>query len=144
MEMGKFEDILDQMSKPEISDLKHADAMGKAIVKVKDKSAVSLWGLSIPFYLLAAFVMKSIYTPGLSVVSAFHELFEMKGHVAVLIFLVLPVLLIVINIINIRQLFFLYGDKRKPSFSKLVFAEMFIIFLSVIALIIYFYETYFD
>lgn len=144
MEMEHFEDLLSQMSKPEIGELKHADALAKAIVKVKDKSAVSLWWLSIPFYLVAAFVMKSIYSPGLSVTSAFHELFNMKGYMADLFFFILPMLLIIINVINIKQLHFLYGARKKLSFVKIIFTEAFIILLSAITLIFYFYETFFS
>ena len=144
MKMEKFEDILNQMSKPEPGELKHADVLSKAIVKAKDRSAVGFWWLSIPVYLIAAFIMKSIYTPNFSIASAFHELFTMNGYMAVLLFLVLPVLLIIINLINIKQLYFLYGNNQRQSFAKLVFTEVLIIILSLIALVIYFYETYFN
>jgi len=140
--MEKFEDILDQISKPEVSGLKHEDMLAKSITKVKDKSAVSLWWLSIPVYMVAAFTMKSFYTPHLSIASALHELFDRKGYLAVLLFLILPIILIIINVINARQLFFLYGNRKRTAFLKLIYTEILIIFLSLVVLLIYFYETF--
>ena len=130
------------MSKPEIGELKHADMLAKGITKIKDKSTVSLWWVSIPVYLVAAFLMKSFYTPHLSIASAFHEMFGIKSYIGVLLFLVLPIILIIINLINTKQLFFLYGNSKRTTFFKLIYTEILIIILSLTVILIYFYETF--
>ena len=38
MKMKNFENILIQMTKPEVSQLKHQDILANAIIKAKDKS----------------------------------------------------------------------------------------------------------
>jgi len=133
---------LNEMTKPEIGELKHEDMLAKGITKIKDKSTVSLWWVSIPVYLVAAFVMKSFYTPHLSIASAFHEMFGIKSYIGVLLFLVLPIILIIINLINAKQLFFLYGNSKRTAFLKMIYIETLMIILSLIVLLIYFYETF--
>ena len=70
MKMEKFEDILNQMSKPDVGELRHEEMLAKGITKVMARSRVSLWWVSIPVYLIVAFVIKSFFTPDLSVTSA--------------------------------------------------------------------------
>lgn len=137
MEMKNFEEILINMSKPEISQLKHQDMLAKAIINAKGKSVVSFWWLCIPLYLMAAFAMKSIYFPQTPLISTFRELTDQKGYMAVLLFVVLPVILIIINLLTIRQLFFLYGNTKVTRFIKTVLAQILIIILSLLILIIY-------
>lgn len=137
MEMEKFEESLSRMTKPEVKELMHEEALAKGIASVRDKSTVSLWWLSIPVYLIAAFIMKSLYTPGLSIDSAFQELFESQSYLSALLFLVLPILLVVINFINAKQLLFLYGQSDGMGRLKLVLVEVIVIAVSLIVLIIY-------
>jgi hypothetical protein len=138
MEMENFEEKLIKMTKPEISQLKHQDMLEKAIINARDKSVVSLWWLCIPIYLVAALIMKSIYIPKISFISTFHELIDNQGYMAVLLFIVLPAILIIINLLTIRQLFYLYGNTKAFVFIKTVKAQVLIIILSLLILIIYF------
>lgn len=137
MEMKNFEENLINMSKPEISQLKHQDMLANAIIKAKDKSVVSLWWLSIPLYLVAALAMKSIYFPQASLISTFRELTDQQGYMAVLLFIALPVILIIINFLAIRQLYFLYGNTKLILFIKTVMAQVLIIILSFLILLFY-------
>jgi len=136
--MKSFEEKLTNMSKPEISQLKHQDMLAKAITNAKDKSVVSLWWLGIPLYLIAAFVMKSIYIPQTSWNSSIRELTGKQGYMAILVFVVVPVLLIIINLLTIRRLFFLYGNTKVTVFIKTVLVQILIIVLSFLILIFYF------
>ncbi len=140
--MEKFEEILNDMSKPEIGGLKHEDMLAKGITRIKDTSTVSLWWVSIPVYLATAFAMKSFYTPHLSMAAAFHEMFGIKSYTGVPLFLVLPIILIIINLVNTRQLFFLYGNSKRLAFLKLIYTEILIIIVSLVVLLIYFYEIF--
>ena len=136
--MKNFEEKLINMTKPEISQLKHQDMLAKAIINAKDKTVVSLWWLCVPLYLLAAFTMKTIYIPQTSFISTFHELTNKQGYMAVLLFVVLPFALIVINLLTIRQLFFLYGNTKVRVFIKTVLPQVLIIIFSLFIIIIYF------
>jgi hypothetical protein len=136
--MKNFEENLINMSKPEISHLKHQDMLANAIINAKDKSVVSLWWVSIPLYLLAAFAMKSIYFPQTTWISTFRELTSKQGYLAVLLFIVLPVILIIINSLTIRQLYFLYGNTKLSLLIKTVLAQILIIILSLLILLFYF------
>jgi len=137
MNSKNFEEKLIHMTKPDISQLKHQDMLAKAIIHAKDKSVVSFWWLGIPIYLLAAFAMKSIYIPHMSFTSSFHELTDKQGYMAVIIFILLPIILIIINLISIRQLYYLYGNTKVKVFIKTVLAQILIIILSMVIFIIY-------
>jgi hypothetical protein len=138
MEMKNFEEKLIEMTKPEVSQLKHQDMLENAITKAKDKSVISLWWLSIPFYLLAALIMKSRYVPHSSFISSFHELTESKGYLTIILFLATPVILIIVNTLSLRKLFHLYGNTKATWFIRTVITPILIIFLSLLILIIYF------
>ena len=74
MEKQNFEKKLKEMKKPEVSNLKHEDMLANAIINAKDKSAVSFWWLSIPLFITAMLMMKSIYMPGTSLISNLNDL----------------------------------------------------------------------
>src|SRR5215469_13956062 len=99
MSTENFEDILKNMEKPGVPELKHATMLPGMIAKVKDRSVVSLWWLFIPLYVIAALLMKSFYVPDTSLTSLLHEFSREKTYTSVLLFYVLPAFLIVINII---------------------------------------------
>ena len=111
--------------------------LSKMIMKVKDKSVVSFWWLCIPLYIIAAFLMKSSYIPKTTFISILHEFTNTKGYIAVLIFFVLPVLLIVINLITIKQLRFLFSGLTKTEFLKNIVTQIVIMLFSLFVLTIY-------
>lgn len=136
--MENFDEILTQMSKPEVPELKHADLLAKAITNAEDKSVVSLWWLLIPLYVVAALVMKSMYMPQSSFTDNLHALAAKDSYTSLLLFLVLPILLIIINVLTIKKLYFLSGNPKPLNFIKLVYSNIFFIAASLVLLIIYF------
>ena len=137
MEMQNFEEKLIQMTKPEVSQLKHQDMLANAITKAKDKSVLSWWWISIPLYIIAALLMKSVFMPNTTLISNIHEFINKERYSSVLFFLVLPIMFIVINFISIRRIYFLSGNQKTINFLQSVWFNVLIIFLSILVLIIY-------
>lgn len=135
--MKDFEDKLFQMTKPEVSQLKHQELLANTITKAKDKSVLSWWWLSIPLYLIATLLMKSFFLPSTSLTSNLHELSRNGRYSSVLIFAVLPVVFILINLITIRKIFFLSGSPKPIDFLRLVWFNIIIIIASILILLIY-------
>ena len=67
-----FEEGLVQMTKPEVTKIKHQDMLADAIARSKDTSVLSWWWLSVPGYVIATLLMKSIYMPHSSYLSNVH------------------------------------------------------------------------
>jgi hypothetical protein len=137
MEMQNFEEKLMQMTKPEVSQLKHQDMLAKAITKAKDKSVLSWWWLSIPLYIIAALIMKSAFMPGTTLISNLHELTGKEKYTTILFFLVVPVAFILFNVLSIRKIYFLSGNPKTINFLKAVWFNVLIVLLSFLILLIY-------
>jgi hypothetical protein len=137
MEEQNFEKKLEEMTKPEILQLKHEDLLGKAIANAKDKSVVSLWWLCIPVFIILMLLMKSLYVPGSSLISNIHDLALRQKYITLVFFLIAPVVLIIFNLFTIRKIYFLTGSPRSANFLKFIWFNVFIIFLSVIILVVY-------
>lgn len=138
MEIENFEEQLSKMGKPEISQLKHQDMLANAITSAKDKSALSVWWLSIPLYMLATFLMKSYFTPSTTLFSNLHEFAQKMKYSSILFFVAVPFVFFVINFISIRKIYFLSGNPKSISFIKAIWFNLVIILASFIILIIYF------
>lgn len=137
MEMQNFEKKLIQMTKPEVSQLKHQDMLANAIIKAKDKSVVSWWWLSIPLYIIATLSMKSVYIPHATLISNIHELTSKERYSSVLFFLILPIVFIIINFISIRKIYFMSGSPNTINFLRTAWFNVLILFFSILILIIY-------
>jgi len=137
MEIKNFEDKLTQMTKPEVHQLKHQDMLANSITKAKDKSVLSWWWLSIPLYIIAALLMKSIFMPDTTLISNMKELTSKEKYSSVLFFLILPIVFIVINFISIRKIYFLSGSPKTINFLQTVWFNALIIICSILVLIIY-------
>jgi hypothetical protein len=137
MELESFEEKLTQMTKPEVTELKHQDMLAKSIATAKDKSVLSWWWLSIPLYICAALLMKSFFMPQTSLVSNLHNLTSKDKYSSILFFLVLPIIFAVINLISIRKIYFLSGNPNTLHFLESVWFNILIIAASIIILIIY-------
>ena len=135
--MDKFEKKIIEMSKPEISKLKHQDILTDAIIKAKDKSVLSWWWLSIPLYIIAALLMKTFFMPHTTLISNIHELTGSEKYSSLLFFLILPVVFITINFLSIRKIYFLSGNPKTIKFLKAVWFNIFLIVASILILIIY-------
>ena len=135
--MEDFEEKLMKISKPEISQLKHQDLLAKEIIEAKDKSVLSWWWLSIPLYVLLAFLMKTLYMPNTTLLSNIHDFSENQYLLSILLFLFLPIIFIFINVLSIRKIHFLSGSPRTVGFLKAVWLNIIIIAASILILIIY-------
>jgi hypothetical protein len=136
MELKNFEDRLARITKPEISELKHEDMLANALIKAKDKSAVSWWWLAIPLYIIGAFLMKAFFTHT-TLFSNIREMSSREKYASLLFFVVIPIVFLVLNLINIRKIYLLSGSSKNFSFFKLVWFNLLMIFLSIFIIIIY-------
>ncbi len=137
MEMQNFEEKLTQMTRPEVHQLKHQAMLANSITKAKDKSVLSWWWLSIPLYIIAALLMKSVFMPHTTLISNMKELTSKEKYSSVLFFLILPIVFIVINFISIRKIYFLSGSPKTINFLQTVWLNALIIICSILVLIIY-------
>jgi len=137
MEMENFEETLTQMTKPEVTHLKHQDMLANAITKAKDKSVISWWWLSIPLYLIATLLMKTIFMPQTTLILNIHDFTSKEIYSSVLFFFVLPIVFIVINFISIRNIYFLSGSPKSISFLRTAWFNVLMIIFSILILIIY-------
>lgn len=137
MKKDNFEVKLTEMTKPEISHLKHEDMLGNAIVNAKDKSVVSLWWLSVPAFIVLMLIMKSIYMPGTTLVSNMNEMAVRNKLVSIVFFLISPVVLIIINALSIKKIYFLSGSPKSATFLQAVWLNIMVIAFAVVVLIMY-------
>ncbi len=135
--MKNFEEILNGMSKPEINNLKHEDLLAKAIINSKSKSALSFWWIIIPIYIIAAFVMKSLFVPHNSLRSNLTELTEKNGYIAILIFIAIPIVVIIINLVSIKNIYSLSKNISLSKFFVSSLINIFIILISLTIMLIY-------
>lgn len=129
--MDNLEDILAKMSKPEIPPLKHQDITGKAIIESKRKAVMSIWWLSLPVYLLATLTMKSLYKPGTTLKSNIRDLCTANHYLPLLLFFIVPAVLVVINIFQVRTIYKLTNSAKAGMINLLM------IVLSSLILIFY-------
>jgi hypothetical protein len=102
MELKNFENKLIQMTKPEVTPLKHQEMLSSAITKAKDKSVISWWWLSVPLYIITTLLMKSFFMPGTTLISNIYELTGREKYSSLLFFLILPIVFMITNFISIR------------------------------------------
>lgn len=137
MEMKNFEEKLMNMTKPEVSQLKHQDMLSNAITNAKDKSVLSWWWLCIPLYIILTLLMKTLFMPGTTLISNIYELKSKEMYAAALLFLILPIVFILINLISIRKIYLLSGSQITKHFIRSIWLNAVIIFCSILVLIIY-------
>ena len=137
MKKQNFEKELSEMKKPVITELKHEAILSDAIINAKDKSVVSWWWLSISLFIILMLLMKSFYMPGSTLLSGLHELAVSHKYVSFIFFLISPIILILVNILTIRKIYFLSGSPRLLNFLWIVWFNIVIIVLSAMVLLIY-------
>jgi hypothetical protein len=137
MEKKNFEKKLEDMTKPEIQELKHETMLADAIINAKDKSVVSWWWISIPVFVILMLIMKSTFMPGTTLVSNMHALESSQKYMSFTFFLISPLVLIIINILTIRKIHFLSGSPKSVNFLGTIWFNVLIIVFSVLIIIIY-------
>jgi hypothetical protein len=137
MDIFNFEKKLKEMTKPEVSQLKHEDLLSKTLINAKDRSVVSWWWLSIPLYLIMMFMMKSTYYPGTTLISGIHDMAAKQRFLAVAIFVIVPIVFILINFFTIKKVYYLSGSPTTTNFLKIIWSNLVMIFFAILILIIY-------
>ena len=137
MEKENFEKKLENMTKPEIRALKHEDMLASAIINAKDKSIVGWWWLSVPAFVILMLMMKSVFMPGTTLISNMHEMESTQKYVSIIFFLISPLILIMINALTIKKIYFLSGSPKSVNFLGTIWYNVLVIILSLLILIIY-------
>jgi hypothetical protein len=137
MKNENFEKKLTEMSKPEISRLKHEEMLADAIINAKDKSVVSLWWLSVPLFVIGMLLMKSLYMPGTDLISNLHDLASRQKNISLIFFLASPLIIILINALSIRKIYFLSGSPKSFRFLESVWVNIVVIIACLVILLIY-------
>jgi hypothetical protein len=137
MEKDIFEEKLIKMTKPEVNQLKHQDMLSNAIANAKNKTVLSWWWLIIPLYIISMLLMKSLFMPNETLGTGIRDLTAKQEYVAYTFFLVLPIIIIIINIISIRKIYYLSGNPGSFIFLRIVWSNFFMILLSILILAIY-------
>jgi hypothetical protein len=137
MKKQNFEKKLSEMTKPELHQLRHEDMLADAIINAKDKSVVSWWWLSVPVFIILMLMMKSLYMPGITLVSNLQELAGREKYMSLLFFLISPVVLIILNAVSIRKIYFLSGSPKLLNFLQIVWLNVLVIVFSALILLIY-------
>ena len=134
--MDDFEKKLIEMSKPEVTRLKHQEILSKELFMTRHRNAVSWWWLGIPLYIVAALIMKSVYFPTEGLQAGIRQLKNHNKSLTYLAFVVVPLLLILINAVNIFKLSRIIKT-RDLYFLKAIRVSLIILALSIIVLIIF-------
>ena len=132
-----IEEVLIKMSKPEIKNLQHENLLSDAIANSKEKAALSFWWIIIPIYVLAAYWMKSFFMPGSSFPSNLGELAGRNSYAANLIFVLVPIILIVTNMMSIKKLYFFSGSYPTLKFLLSGAAHIITVIISIIVMLVY-------
>ena len=135
--MESFEEKLRQLTKPDISGLKHDYALSKAIMKAGDSSAVGLWWLGIPLYIVAVLLMKSLFVPHTTLFSNLHEFVVGNHWLAIGLFVAVPAVFIVVNALVIRTVHLAAGRQWTIGFVRVVWLNLAIILLSFFIIAVY-------
>lgn len=135
--MEKFEEQLTRMTKPQVPNLKHQNMLESAIIHAKDEAVLSWWWESVPLYIIAAFLMKTIFVSHTTLVSDLHNMNASNPYTTLLFFVIVPVVFIIINIFRIRRIHFLSGSPKIIVFLPVVRFNVLIVLASIFILVIY-------
>ncbi|HKK42490.1 MAG TPA: hypothetical protein VJ963_08790 [Bacteroidales bacterium] len=120
-------------------DAKDAERMrNKVTSAVKDRLTLCLWWLSIPVYTIAVQYMKTWFLPRTLFRFNIHDLIMRERSASFFLFVILPLILIIINSLSIRDLFKVDNNIRKTRLFNLIWANILEIFVSLAVLFIFF------
>jgi hypothetical protein len=137
METKNFEKKLEDMTKPQIQELKLESKLDDAINNAKDKSVVSWWWLSVPAFLILMLMIKSAFMQGSTVISNIHELKTSQKYMSMIFFLISPLLIIIINIFTIRRIHFLCSSRKSFNLLGKLWFNVLTIAFALLVIIIY-------
>ncbi len=111
MIMDKFEKKLQEISKPEIQELKHQQIIMERILAQNRKTALTWWWAFIPLYVMAAFIMKSWYIPAGGTLTYIKEFISGNPSLSFILFGGLPFLAMLVNMLGVKNIYFYSGSK---------------------------------
>jgi hypothetical protein len=82
-------------------------------------------------------MMKSLYMPGTTLVTNLQELAGREKYMSLLFFLISPVVLIILNAVSIRKIYFLSGSPKLLNFLQIVWLNVLVIVFSALIILIY-------
>ena len=136
--MENWEDNFEKMSKPEMPELLHGQALKNAIERAEEKSVISFWWLLVAVYVIGAFLLKTLYKPGSFFLSSIRAFKGSQVFPAILFFLISPAVVLLFSVRSIKERYFLAGNPRLGSFVRSILVQVFLIFFSLITIVIYF------
>jgi len=136
--MNEFEDKLERLSKPEITNLKHEAMISEQVINMKRKTALSWWWVLFPVYFVAILIMKSFYFPGRNTFGYLTEFIANYPYFSFMVLAILPVLTIVINLLAIKKIW-LYSVADRPgiNFLRLTLFPALLILISTMIIVTY-------
>ncbi|MGB4848142.1 MAG: hypothetical protein WBP41_09510 [Saprospiraceae bacterium] len=135
--MEDFEEKLNRMTKPAVVELRHGELLGAALIKAKDKLAVSWWWIIIPIYMIAIMMMKGYFNPGLGPINIIDEFQSAHPVVSITMFLFVPLIFIWINFVSIKKVYLLSGSPSLIHLRKLIWQHLLIILFSILVSLTY-------
>lgn len=129
--------MLDEMGKPELPDLRHKAMLEKAIVRRRDRSVLNVWWLAIGFYMVAAWVMKGVYMPGMTLRKCLEEFSVGHPYLAVVIFLFIPITVTTGCLITLRRIFRDSGRPALRDFARAMVARYLTICAALLLILLY-------
>ncbi|MBS1978702.1 MAG: hypothetical protein JST46_15130 [Bacteroidetes bacterium] len=130
--MDSFEESLEKLTKPRVNDLKHERVLTELIVSSRGRSVLAGWWLSIPLYITAALVMKTMYVEGSGMMDNLHQLKASSGTYWIYM-LVIP---LGVMILNVRILMFQYRTSAAPSLPSLLGVYWYNTFMILISILL--------
>lgn len=136
--MKNFENILSEISKPEIGELKHQDMLADRMIRVKRKTAYTWWWILLPFYIIATLMLKSLYFGNYPPEHFLKQFLVRNNTISFLLFAGLPAITAVIHFLELRKINFYSGSiwKNRESIMILIL-PLSMILLSLVVIILY-------
>ncbi|HEX5003319.1 MAG TPA: hypothetical protein VFW78_12560 [Bacteroidia bacterium] len=135
--MEPFEETLSNMSLPETGELQHRHLLSGQIIQLKEERNLTLWWVTIPLFLIAAFYMRSCYMHN-SFTEGLETFINDQKMPATWLFVIAPALLIVLNAFRIKKIYFLAGSPKLINLVSAVWMNLAMITIAVGCIILYF------
>lgn len=135
--MDNLEEQLTQMSKPEVSQLKHQDLLAGLIMQAKSRSVVSWWWLAVPIYIAATLFMKTFFMPESSFAANLRDRNGQEQYTSLFFFLVLPLALIWVNLTSVRRIHIALGNPDLKGTLRAAWSNILLILAALLVITIY-------
>jgi len=142
--MESFEEQLSKMSLPETGNPQHRQLLLRQVAKLKEERTLSLWWISIPLFMIAAFYMRSFYIHNAAWASGLEEFLNRQKILGALLFAAVPGLLMLLNIFRIKKIHFLSGSPALLEFIGIIWLNLLQTAIALVCIAIYFNLTHFS